>query len=292
MSKICEILIGIPGSGKSTYRKRQVTEKGATYTNMDEIRNFLKTSGANLAKKEFENKVKEIKFQKLEELFKHDSSYVIVDDTHLSIKAITKVQTLAEKYGYTVEYKFMELSFNVLKCHKNNMARGHSEHVPVAVIETMAEMFYNVYFTLKYKTCTKGSTSAIMCDLDGTLARMNTRSAFDWKRVGEDSIDTKVLELVKYYHSQGHKVIVCSGRDSVCWNETEQWLRKYNVPYDMLLMRTENDIRPDSIVKLELYAKHIHGKYNVHVVLDDRNSVVTVWRGLGLKCLQVASGWF
>jgi hypothetical protein len=57
-------------------------------------------------------------------------------------------------------------------------------------------------------------------------------------------------------------------------------------------MRTENDNRPDSIVKLELYAKHIHGNYNVHVVLDDRNSVVTVWRGLGLKCLQVASGWF
>lgn len=292
MNKVCEILIGIPGSGKSTYRNRQVNEKGASYTNMDEIRISLKKSGSNLTKKEFENKVKEIKFQKLEELFKNDTPYVIVDDTHLNIKAITKVQTLAEKYGYTVEYKFMELSFNVLKCHKNNMARNHSEHVPVAVIETMAEMFYNVYFTLKYKTRTMGKTSAIMVDIDGTLAHMNTRSAFDWKRVGEDSIDTKVLELVNYYYSQGHKVIVCSGRDSICRPETEQWLQKYNVPYDTLLMRTENDIRPDSIVKLELYAKHIHGKYNVYVVLDDRNSVVTVWRGLGLKCLQVESGWF
>ena len=60
MNKICEILIGIPGSGKSTYRKKQVTERGATYTKMDEIRTSLKNLGSNLTKKEFENKVKNL----------------------------------------------------------------------------------------------------------------------------------------------------------------------------------------------------------------------------------------
>ena len=291
MKNICEILIGIPGSGKSTYRKKQVSEKGASYTNMDEIRiELCKTS--NLSKKEFESVVKKIKFQKLEELFKNDTPYVIVDDTNLSQKTISRAVTLAKQYNYEVKYTFMETSFNILKCHKNNMQRDHSEHVPVAVIENMAEMFYNTYFMINYGSTCKGATSAIMVDIDGTLAHMSSRSAFDWKRVGEDTIDTKVLELVNYYKSQGHKIIVCSGRDSICRPETEQWLKDNNVPYDLLLMRTENDCRPDSIVKLELYAKHIFPNFKIHVVLDDRNSVVTVWRGLGLKCLQVASGWF
>lgn len=291
MNKLCEILIGIPGSGKSTYRKKQVNEKNASYTNMDEIRIKLRES-SNLSKKEFETEVKKIKFQKLEELFKHDTPYVIVDDTNLSQKTISQAVSLAKKYNYEVKYTFMETSFNVLKCHKNNMQRDHSEHVPVAVIENMAEMFYKTYFMINYGSTISGTKSAIMVDIDGTLAHMSSRSAFDWKRVGEDTIDTKVLELVNYYKSQGHKIIVCSGRDSICRSETETWLKENNVPCDLLLMRTENDTRPDSIVKLELYAKHIFPYFKIHVVLDDRNSVVTVWRGLGLKCLQVASGWF
>ena len=57
-------------------------------------------------------------------------------------------------------------------------------------------------------------------------------------------------------------------------------------------MRKADDMRSDSIVKLELFGGNIYDKFNVHIVLDDRNSVVTVWRGIWLKCLQVAAGWF
>jgi hypothetical protein len=59
-----------------------------------------------------------------------------------------------------------------------------------------------------------------------------------------------------------------------------------------LLMRPLGDNRPDEIVKEEMYELHIRGKYNVALVLDDRQKVVDLWRRLGLTCLQVADGDF
>lgn len=57
-------------------------------------------------------------------------------------------------------------------------------------------------------------------------------------------------------------------------------------------MRPEGDKRKDSIVKAELFDKHIKDNYAVDFVLDDRNQVVKMWRDMGLKCLQVAPGEF
>ena len=60
-----------------------------------------------------------------------------------------------------------------------------------------------------------------------------------------------------------------------------------------LVMREEKDNRADYIVKEELYIEHILGKYNVKFVLDDRSSVVKMWREkLGLPTFQVAPGDF
>ena len=57
-------------------------------------------------------------------------------------------------------------------------------------------------------------------------------------------------------------------------------------------MRKEGDFRRDSIVKQEIYEQHIKDKYVVEFVLDDRDLVVSKWRELGLKCLQVQPGAF
>ena len=61
---------------------------------------------------------------------------------------------------------------------------------------------------------------------------------------------------------------------------------------DELFMRPTGDTRKDSILKKEIYDNHIKGKYNVKYVLDDRDSVVEMWREQGLTCLQVAPGDF
>ena len=77
-----------------------------------------------------------------------------------------------------------------------------------------------------------------------------------------------------------------------CRRLTEEWMKQHEVPYDLFLMRSEKDMRKDSIVKEEIYRAHLEGKYDIEVVLDDRNDVVDLWRSLGLRCIQVAPGNF
>jgi hypothetical protein len=57
-------------------------------------------------------------------------------------------------------------------------------------------------------------------------------------------------------------------------------------------MRETGDRRKDSIIKKEIFDRHIRDVYNIEFVLDDRNQVVELWRSLGLTCLQVADGDF
>jgi hypothetical protein len=57
-------------------------------------------------------------------------------------------------------------------------------------------------------------------------------------------------------------------------------------------MRRAGDRRKDWVVKSELYREHIEPRYDVLLVLDDRDQVVRAWRGLGLTVFQVAEGDF
>jgi hypothetical protein len=58
-------------------------------------------------------------------------------------------------------------------------------------------------------------------------------------------------------------------------------------------MRAAGDQRPDYIVKNELFEEHVAGKYNILLSLDDRDSVVDLWRNkMGIPTFQVANGNF
>lgn len=92
-----------------------------------------------------------------------------------------------------------------------------------------------------------------------------------------------------------------------CYELTNEWIMSYAKSYlpitrwypghwdnnwYELHMREEGDMRQDSVVKEEIYRKEIEPRFNVHLVLDDRNQVVDMWRKLGLPCWQVAEGNF
>lgn len=299
MDKVVMVLVGIPGSGKSTMRKQLVAEKGAVYVNKDDIRNELtaKYGKKGLPKRGvFEKETHDVYEDRLKALLNHGHALVVVDNTNLNQRDINYVETLAKSKGYVCDVHYLTDSLNVELCHKRNMARAHSEHVPPYVIENMAEKFINLYFKnvmAKGVDVKKSRQKAIIVDMDGTLAHMTSgRKAYDWMRVGEDTLDQTVLDLVNFYKSTGHAVIICSGRDGVCEDITRGWLVKHNVPFDHFFIRTPNDMRKDTVVKLELYANHIMADFDVKVCLDDRLQVVRAWRGVGLKCLQVESGWF
>lgn len=288
------LLVGIPGSGKSTFRNKLVKENGAVYTNRDEIRIKLKSVRGSMKFSAFEDLVYAEEMKQLKELMDQGHELIVVDDTHLSEKNINKVRLIAESKGYEFKIEFMTDSFDVPLCHKRNTGRPHDQHVPAYVIETMAERFAGIWFSYYSKDVVvkKDRQKAIIVDLDGTLAHNNTRGPFEWHRVGEDTVHHEVVDLVKFYKSTGHTIIAVSGRDGVCYPETEKWLLDHKIPFDMLFMRPQGDSRKDVYVKLEIYRDKIMADYNVTVSLDDRLQIVRAFRGIGLRCIQVQSGWF
>lgn len=140
----------------------------------------------------------------------------------------------------------------------------------------------------------------VIVDLDGTLCdcdhRRNYVIAKDWKSfygaLSEDPVKTNVANFVTVL-SHFCKIVIVSGRPDNYLEPTLKWLEKMNISYNEIYMRREGDYRKDSIVKREIYEKHINNGYNkVMLVLDDRNQVVEMWRSLGLECWQVADGNF
>lgn len=135
----------------------------------------------------------------------------------------------------------------------------------------------------------------VIFDLDGTFAFLGDRSPYDASRAEGDEVNEAVLFV--YEAIRGGKpetaIIIVSGREDRWRAQTERWLARNGVTYDALYMRRAGDRRKDTVVKREIYERHIIGKYTVRVVFDDRDQVVRLWRDdLNLPCFQVAWGNF
>jgi len=87
-------------------------------------------------------------------------------------------------------------------------------------------------------------------------------------------------------------LIICTGRDQICEQETRDWLTKHQLDdIHELHMRKEKDHRKDFIIKEEMW-RDISTRWNIIAMFDDRNQVVNHARKLGFKVLQVAEGNF
>jgi hypothetical protein len=142
---------------------------------------------------------------------------------------------------------------------------------------------------------------AILFDIDGTLADIEHRVHLlpDWPKffneMHNDVGIEPIIDLTQLvYGGTKHfplvyQTIIVTARPGNYREVTEQWLKKWLIPYDRLYMRKEGDYRPDSIVKAELLEQIIDDGYKPMLVVDDRPEVVDMWRSYGLACLQCAS---
>jgi hypothetical protein len=135
----------------------------------------------------------------------------------------------------------------------------------------------------------------VIFDLDGTFAFLGDRSPYDASRAESDEIN----EAVRFVYEAIRRgkpeaaIILVSGREERWRPETERWLARHGITYDALYLRRSGDRRKDTIVKREIYERHIKDDYAVRVVFEDRDQVVRLWRDdLELPCFQVAWGDF
>lgn len=133
---------------------------------------------------------------------------------------------------------------------------------------------------------------AFICDIDGTLALRGNRDPYDMTRVSEDLVNEPVAIVVRALTRSDFEAIFTSGRSEKARDATIAWIRKVTGVYTfVLMMRAAGDGRSDAIVKREMLDT-ISKQYEIKLVIDDRNSVVDMWRSNGLTCFQVAPGDF
>lgn len=142
----------------------------------------------------------------------------------------------------------------------------------------------------------------VICDLDGTLAlgvhreHLIQRSVADrdWDGYFDlahtDEPNWPVIKTVEALNSI-YDVWIVTGRIERTRAVTEDWLYKYQVQYEQMIMRpTDNRVQDDELKIQMVKEAGIYDK--ILLVLEDRQRVVDAWRKEGFTCLQVAPGNF
>ena len=142
----------------------------------------------------------------------------------------------------------------------------------------------------------------IVFDIDGTLANIDHRRHHvavkpkNWPAFQAaahlDTTHEAVAILARSLATLAHRIILCSGRGEQERPVTEVWLKKHQISYQRLYMRTEKDYRADDVIKQELLAQMRADGYDPWLAFDDRDRVVAMWRRNGIVCAQVAEGNF
>lgn len=290
---------GLPGSGKTTETVvfTATHNKSSIHLNKDTLRLFLKKLQHTVLVEE--SLVVQLERYLATQAMAREIDVIVIDNTHFNPAHEKFYSRLATQHGYDfviVDFTDVPLEVCIERDEKRQVG-----HVGEKVIRDM----YNKYLAKKPPTIAFDPSlpTAIICDLDGTLALMNGRSPYDTNKYDTDTLNTPVAELLQgmfsipLWESPRLELIFMSGRKEAGRKATLEWLHKHFVGafsnnFRALYMRKDDDNRKDAIVKRELYDEHVRGKYNVKFVLDDRNQVVEMWRGLGLTCFQVADGNF
>lgn len=291
-------MVGISGSGKSTWAHEQWGKDptGVIIVNRDNIRQLLFGFTESNIKKYYELKdihSLEKEVTRYEDTLIHEAlaagKDVIVDATHLRVEYIERFKF----WNVTTELQI--LAVDPMEAIKRDMRRVRQ--VGDVVIKRQYTQYLKLLDTKKVLgfeptkiIVNRNLPPCVIFDVDGTLSLMTGRSPFDWSRVDEDIIDYSTTEMCEYLGDLDEKdrphVIICTGRDGISSYMTQKWLHNKGIRYDEFLIRKEKDVRPDWVVKEEMW-RDLATRYNIVGMFDDRLQVVRRARSLGLKVFHV-----
>jgi predicted kinase len=288
---------GLSGSGKSTAAeelKKQIPN--LVEINRDEWRFKLFTNGVEDFSKYKFNKSNEAEVSATcDEIFDEAVRMrrpIVISNTNLDKKYHTYWEHKAAKSGYDFEVKYFPITLE--EAYKSDLRRG-GKAVGRDVLNKQWKQWLKITGRKTYNPTERDrliKKHVILVDIDGSVAKMQDRGPFERSKVSLDKPRQHVIDLVTLLSNHwGCGIIFLSGRDSVCREQTQQWLEN-NMPMSVvrkgfeLIMRKEGDSRRDSIVKEEFFWQIVKDNY-VNLVVDDRNQVIRMWHDLGLTVINV-----
>lgn len=327
MQKI-EMLVGIPGAGKSTYCRELMKKEPGKWKriNNDDLRNMIDNG---VWSQDNEKAITDLRNHIIRDYLKRGSS-ILIDNLNINRRHFDDVCKIAKSVNSDIQVYEKSFYIELDEAIARDAKREGKAQVGEAVVkkwfkelggkqfkffkprvEIYKQRAGNLNQTVDAPAFVEGVSEAIICDLDGTLALIHNRSPYDASNCDiKDLPNVPVIETVLAHYKAGRKIIFCSGREDKYKPETIRFIEKHclvdnsNDPKDrdwipmvkpieyQLYMRKTDDFRKDAIIKEEIYQENIEGKVNVLLILDDRSSVVSFWRSKGLVCFQVAPGDF
>lgn len=301
------VLSGLPGSGKSRYRREWIAEdpEWRRYINYDELRIEMFGSNWKWNRKDEEAMKGEAYNQASQWLEKGYAA--CIDNTNLSRNVRAVWSELGRRFGVDVVQH--EIDVPVATCVERDRGRLTREggRVGMGVINNMALRYGFVDWS-------EVPGDFVIVDIDGTIADCGHRlhhikpeghrlgctqsepcyclkknwPAF-FSEVHLDKPIPNIARLVWEYFSH-YNVLYVTGRDTSIAVQTEDWLIKHGFMFNgaWLFMRQSGDNRQDTEVKGEIL--EMLPKDRIRFVLDDRDRVVEMYRAAGLTVLQPAKG--
>jgi phosphoglycolate phosphatase-like HAD superfamily hydrolase len=148
---------------------------------------------------------------------------------------------------------------------------------------------------------TQSRALAIIVDLDGTLCNAKHRlhhiekKLKDWVAfftAAKDDVPNRwCIELIRAFgRIPGYSILFVTGRGEEDRKLTQDWLDK-NIPASImdastLFMRPAANNEKDTVVKAKIFAEKIEPFFDVVFAVEDRGSIVKMWRELEVPCLQ------
>ena len=308
---LVHVLCGVSNSGKSTKSKQLQTKYGgfnrATIINRDKLREQLygfteQTISSYYNLPDFHAMEQNITAYE-DNLIRYtlqNNKVAIIDATHLRVKFLTRFH----KFGVPIVYELITVDYDLALERDSKRVRQVGKAVIDKQWESLRRLKEEFDFKPWYPTnfvCPEyrqDLPEAYVWDVDGTLAlKCQHRSPYEWHKVADDLPNKPIVRLFQDLKERSilknnpTKMIICSGRDGCCEQDTRLWLELHGIYADEFYIRTPNDNRADWIVKTE-FIQQISAKYNVIACIDDRVQVVDNYRRLGYCVMQVAEGNF
>ena len=143
----------------------------------------------------------------------------------------------------------------------------------------------------------------VIFDLDGTLANIENRlekstinGKLNYGKLHESSLIaldepmTEVIDFLKSFKRFGCKIMILSARFESTIKVTKEWFDKYNIPYDILKLKSMNETYMHSAKWKSKYLMEllteISSPENVILAVDDFEPNQKMFESYGIHCLN------